>query len=175
LIRMLSLISAAMLSMSAFAQTTPTAVVLPPDTEVQLRLAQTLSSASASVGDLVAFTVVDDIKQGTVIAIPHDAQATGHITEAQPKKWAGRGGKLTVMVDYVRLPDGRKLNLTAQRHDKAGGHTGAMTGAMVATGVLFFPAAPLFLMMHGKEMVLPQGTVVQSFTANDLPLEAQAK
>lgn len=157
--------------LAVLAQTrNPSARVLPADTDLKLRLAQTLSSANASVGDLVLFTVVDDVMQGDTVVLPHDARAMGHVTLAQSKKWAGRGGKLSVMVDYARLPDGRKLALTAQRNDKAGGHTGAMTGAMVASAVVFFPAAPLFLMMHGKEMVIPQGTVVDAFTAHDFPL-----
>ena len=46
-----------------------------------------------------------------------------------------------------------------------------MTGAMVATSIVFFPAAPLFLFMHGKEVTIPEGTVVTAFVQGDMKLD----
>lgn len=66
-------------------------------------------------------------------------------------------------IDYVRLADGEKAALKATEGGKAGGHTGAMTGAMVATSIVFFPAAPLFLFMHGKDFVIPKGTEITAY------------
>jgi hypothetical protein len=82
----------------------------------------------------------------------------------------GRGGKLDVNIDYVRMADGEKAALKATEGGKAGGHTGAMTGAIVATSIVFFPAAPLFLFMHGKDLVIPQGTEVTAYINGDTPL-----
>ena len=70
----------------------------------------------------------------------------------------GRGGKLDVNIDAVRLRDGERVALRASQENNAGGHVGAMTGAMVGTAIVFFPAAPLFLFMHGKDMNIPKGT-----------------
>ena len=53
---------------------------------------------------------------------------------------------------------------------KGSGHTGAMTGAMVATGIVFFPAAPLFLFMHGKDITIPKGHEVTVYTNTDYDL-----
>jgi hypothetical protein len=72
----------------------------------------------------------------------------------------GRGGKLNVNVDSARLADGEKVQLRAVQENKGGGHVGAMTGAMVATSIVFFPAAPLFLFIHGKDITIPKGTEV---------------
>jgi len=52
-----------------------------------------------------------------------------------------------------------------------GNHIAAMTGAMVATGIVFFPAAPLFLFMHGKDITIPKGTEVTAYVAADTPLD----
>lgn len=46
-----------------------------------------------------------------------------------------------------------------------------MTGAMVTTGIVFFPAAPLFLFMHGKDITIPKGTEVTAFVQGDMKLE----
>jgi hypothetical protein len=74
-------------------------------------------------------------------------------------------------VDSVRLIDGEKAQLRAVEDNKGGGHVGAMTGAMVATAMVFFPAAPLFLFIHGKDVVIPQGTEVTAFVQGDMKLD----
>jgi hypothetical protein len=51
-----------------------------------------------------------------------------------------------------------------------GGHTGAMTGAIVATSIVFFPAAPFFLFMKGKDMTIPKGHEVTVYTNSDYDL-----
>jgi len=42
-----------------------------------------------------------------------------------------------------------------------------MAGAMVATGIIIWPAAPFFLFMHGKDIVIPAGQEVSVYTAED--------
>ena len=83
----------------------------------------------------------------------------------------GCGGKLDVNVDFARLSDGEKVQLRAVQENKGGGHTGAMTGAMVATAIVFFPAAPLFLFIHGKDITIPKGTEVTAFVEGDMKLD----
>jgi hypothetical protein len=82
----------------------------------------------------------------------------------------GRGGKLDVALDYVRLTDGDKVALRAVKDAKGGGHTGAMTGAIVATAIVFWPAAPLFLLMHGKDISIPKGTEITAYVNGEIPL-----
>ena len=38
-----------------------------------------------------------------------------------------------------------------------------MTGAIVATAIVFFPAAPLFLLMKGKDITIPKGTEITAY------------
>jgi len=64
--------------------------------------------------------------------------------------------------------------LRAVKDTKGGGHVGAMTGAMVATSIVFFPAAPLFLFMHGKDITIPKGTEITAYINGDTRLD-QAK
>ena len=106
-----------------------------------------------------------------VTVLPKGAQAIASVTDASPKKTMGRGGKLNVNVDSARLADGEKVQLRAVQENKGGGHTGAMTGAMVATAIVFFPAAPLFLFIHGKDITIPKGTEVTAFVEGDMKLD----
>jgi hypothetical protein len=82
-----------------------------------------------------------------------------------------RGGKLEIVMDSVRLADGEKAALRATKEGKGGGHVGAMTIGIVATGLLFFPAAPFFLFMHGKDITFPKGTEVPTFIDGNFTLD----
>ncbi len=140
-------------------------------TPVKLRLSETISSADAKVGQEVPFEVVEDITVDGVDVLPKGAIAIGTVTEAKPKRSMGRAGKLNINISYARLADQQKVALRAVKESKAGGHVGAMTGAMVATSIVFFPAAPLFLFIHGKNITIPQGTEITAFVDGDLHLD----
>lgn len=194
--KMVAIILAASLStVLSFAQTAPSTVATgvqptpnPPEavkpamqgfgledgTPVKLRTARTISSADAHTGDTLDFEVLEDVLiQGTLV-IPKGGIAWGTVTDAQAKRRMARGGKLDVNIDSVRLFDGEKVPLRAVKDVKGGGHTGAMTGAIVGTAIVFFPAAPLFLFMHGKDISIPKGTEITAFINGDTRLE-QAK
>jgi|HubBroStandDraft_5_1064220.scaffolds.fasta_scaffold90200_2 hypothetical protein len=160
------------------AQSAPGAPSQPPaphtfldGTPVKLRLSQTISSADAKVGQEIPFDVVEDVKVDDVVVLPKGASAIGTVTEAEPKRRMGRGGKLNVNISYARLADQEKVALRASKDTQGGGHVGAMTGAMVATAIVFFPAAPLFLFMHGKDITIPQGTEITAFADGDMHLD----
>jgi PEGA domain len=140
-------------------------------TPVKLRMGTTVSSADAHVGDSIDLEVLEEVRVGSTVVIAKGATAMATVTTAQTKKNMGRGGKLDINIDYVRLVDSEKAALRAVKDMKGGGHQGAMTGAMVATSLVFFPAAPLFLFMHGKDISIPKGTEVTAFVSGDMPID----
>jgi hypothetical protein len=143
-------------------------------TPVKLRLTRTISSATEKTGDTIDFEVLEQVKVGDTLVIPIGSIAWGTVTQAEHKKRMGRGGKLDVNIDNVKLKDGSRAALRAVKENKGGGHVGAMTGAMVATAVVFFPAAPLFLFMHGKDITIPKGTEITAYINGNLPLDRTA-
>jgi len=140
-------------------------------TPVKLRTARTISSADAHTGDTLDFEVLEDVLVHGQVVVPKAGIAWGTVTEAEPKRRMGRGGKLNVNIDSVRLVDGEKVALRAVKDTKGGGHVGAMTGAMVATSIVFFPAAPFFLFMHGKDITIPKGTEITAYISGDTRLD----
>src|SRR5262245_31193735 len=149
----------------------PLAFGLEDATPVKLRINRTISSADAKAGEIVDFEVLEDVKFGETIIIPRGGIAWATITEAQPKRRMARGGKLNVNIDAVRLASGEKAALRAVEELKGGGHTGVMTGAIVATGIVFFPAAPFFLFMKGKDITIPKGTEITAYINGDIALD----
>ena len=140
-------------------------------TPIKLRLQETISSADAQVDQRVDFDVLEEIKLGDLFVIPKGSTAWGTVTEAQPKRRMARGGKLNVNIDAVRLADGEKAALRGVKDVKGGGHTGAMTGGIVATSIVFFPAAPFFLFMHGKDVTIPKGTEITVYVNGDMVID----
>src|SRR5580692_11654657 len=140
-------------------------------TPVKLRISQTVSSADAHLNDRVEFEVLEDIRVGDALIIPKGGIAWGTVTEAQPKRRMGRGGKLEIIMDSVRLVDGEKAALRATKEVQGGGHVGAMTAGIVAAGLLFWPVAPFFLFMHGKDISVAKGTEIPTFINGNFALD----
>lgn len=145
--------------------------VLEDETPVRLRLNRTISSADAHVSDTADFEVLDDITVNGTLVIPKGGLAFATVTEAQAKRRMARGGKLDINIDYVKLVSGDKAALRAVKDVKGGGHTGGMVGGMVATSLIFFPAAPFFLFMHGKDISIPKGTEITAYVNGDMRLD----
>jgi len=145
--------------------------VLEDSIPVKLRINRTISSADCHVGDTVDFEVVQDVSVNGTLVISKGGLAFATVTEAQAKRRMARGGKLGVNVDYVKLVSSEKAPLRAVKDLKGGGHTGVMVGGIVATGIVFFPAAPFFLFMHGKDITIPKGTEITAYVSGDMKLD----
>ena len=149
----------------------PGQFILQDGTPVKLRLNRNVSSADAHEGESVDFEVLEDVAANGTLVIPKGSTAIGTVTEAQPKRRMGRAGKLEIVLDYVRLKDSEKAAVRAVKDAKGGSHTAGMTAGIVATGLLFFPAAPFFLFMHGKDITVPKGAEVTAYINGDVRLE----
>jgi len=130
-----------------------------------------MSSHDAKIDEKVDFEVVEDVKVGDLVVVQHGGMAIATVTEAKPKGRMGKAGKLNMNIDYVQLVSGEKVSLRAVKGGSGGNHTGAMTGAIVACSILFFPAAPFLLFMHGKDITIPKGTEITAYVAADTPLD----
>jgi hypothetical protein len=155
----------------AQAPAAPDAFKLQDGTPVRLRLQRTISSADAQVNEQVDFEVLDEVKVNDVVIVPKGGIAWGTVTTAQAKRRMARGGKLDMNIDAVRLASGEKVALRAVKSSAGGGHAGSMAGGMVATAIFVPVAAPLFLLMHGKDVSVPKGSEVTAYINGDVMLD----
>jgi len=158
-------------STNAPANGTSKGFVLEDGTAVTLRLGRSLSSADAHAGDRVDFEVAEEISINRIVVIPKDSPASGTVIEAHKKRRMGRAGKLDVTIDSVQLVDGEKVTLRAVKESQGGSHAGIMAGGMVATSLIVWPAAPVFLLMHGKDVTIPKDTEVTAYISGDVKLD----
>lgn len=140
-------------------------VVMPSGTKVACRLEQTISSATAEEGQQVQLSVTENVKINDQIVIPQGSACVGTIVLATAKRSMGRSGKLDFSIEKVRTADGDMVPLRYTMQKKSGEGKGLSTGVMTAgAAVLFWPAAPFFLIRKGKDVNINKGIVLEVFT-----------
>ncbi len=142
-------------------------------TQVRLKLMEAISSATAQNGQVVSFEVLDEIRVNDQVVIAEGATAWGTIIDAEENKRMGRAGKLAIRIDYVKATDGSKIPLRANA-EKRGSGKGVSTGVAIAvTALVFWPAAPLFMLRKGKNAEIPRGFHLQAFVDGDRMIAAR--
>ena len=127
-------------------------------TPIHLKLGKTISSATAHVGDVVDLKVSEEVTVDGLLVIPEDAVAIGLVTDAEPKKRMGHGGKLALSINFVRLKDNEKAAVRSFQES---------TGSNSSAGVIL----PL---SSGKEVVFMQGTEFTAYVDGDMQLKKEA-
>ena len=136
----------------------PSVFTLRNGTAIRLKLRKTISSATSHVGDEVNLQVAEEVVVDGLSVIPSGAAATGLVTEAEPKRRLGHGGKLAFSINSVRLRDNEKAAVRSFQ-ESAGSNNSA--------GVIL-PLA------SGKEVVFTQGTEFTAYVDGDLRLRKEA-
>jgi hypothetical protein len=116
------------------------------------------------VGQRIRFTVAKEVAIDGYVVIPVGSLAIGTVTKAAPKKWAGRSGKLEMNLQNVTAIDGTKIDLSGSRGGSGDSHVGRMVTGIVITSIFTLGGASLFLLMHGKDLVIPEGSGATTFT-----------
>lgn len=151
---------------SAAAQPASTRLLLKDGTPVRLRLANNVSSADAKSGDQVEFEALEEIRVADLVVVPKGGAAFGTVTEAQPKKLIGGGGKLNVSIDHVQLASGDKAALRPIRESRRAGQSGQVTTANGNAG----PFDSVVNFVYGKDVTIPKGTEITAYVNGDFEI-----
>jgi hypothetical protein len=120
----------------------------------------------------VQLSVTENVRVGDAIVIRQGAVVQGRIALATAKRRMGRTGKLDFSIEKVRAADGEFIPLRYTMQKREGGSHAVSTGVMTAgAAVLFWPAAPFFLLRTGKDVTINQGLVFEVFTDQDYTLK----
>lgn len=137
---------------TAMAAVAPTRTVKLGDGEkVRLIQMEDISSSTANQGDRVQLAVAEDLKVGDVVVVAKGATAAGTISEAKKKGMLGKGGKLTMSLDFVKAVDGQNIRIRAT----SGREGDDKLGKTVAIAIL---AGPFALLVKGKDAASTKGT-----------------
>jgi len=139
-------------------------------TAIKLETVGSVSSLNARRGNKVTFEVMEDVLLQGIPVIPKGTLVSGMITGVKPKRRLARGDQLRISLESLRAIDGEKVQLRGEKAATGRNHVTAMTGAIAASGVLFFPATPFFLLLHGKDATIPESTELTGYVDGDTPL-----
>jgi hypothetical protein len=139
-------------------------VVIPDGTKMRVRLEQTLSSETAELGQTVDFAVTQEVRVGDAVVVANGARATGSIVLVEPRRRLGRAGKLDFSIERVQTVDGQWLSVRYTPLKNRGKGNGITTGVLTAgIAVVFLPAAPIGLLIKGKDAVINKGRTYDVF------------
>jgi hypothetical protein len=158
----------------AFSQT-----MVPDGAKIRVRLETNLSSETAELGQTVDFVVTQELRVGDAVVVANGARATGSIVQVEPRRRMGRSGKLDFSIDRVQLVDGGWLSVRYTPQKNQGKGNGAATGVLTAgLVVVFWPAAPLGLLIKGHEATVIKGRTYDVFSDDSVyvksPVSASA-
>lgn len=139
-------------------------VSVPPGTRVLLRLEETVSPETKSVGDQVTLSVVSDVVVNGKVVIAAGAPAVGEVTVSSKKGAVGKPAEIGFQVTSVMAVDGKSVPLRATR--KAEGKS-KMTEAIVVTIL----CCVLGLLMKGGEASFEKGLTIEAETSFPVSVE----
>jgi len=138
----------------------PAKVMLKEGAEVNLKLAQALSSKTAAVGDSVEMVLDQDLIVNTFLVAKKGSRAVATISNAKKAGMVGKGGELNLRLEYLKAGD-TKVKLRGAQGKNGDSKTGATVGLVLAFGVLGF-------MKHGKQAEVKEGTPVKAYVDEDV-------
>ncbi|HUD91232.1 MAG TPA: hypothetical protein VMR39_06570 [Sphingobium sp.] len=141
----------AVASTGVYAQT---GTALPASTLITVTPNDEITSKKIEVGTQVAFSVVNDIVEDGVVAIPRGSQVAGTITWKTGKAIGGKSGKFEVKFDSVNVR-GRAYALRGVHRQEGKGNTAA---ALLGS-----------ILVSGRSAQMLPGQMANAFTAEPIP------
>jgi len=148
---------------------------LPDGTRIAVRTMEPLSSATMQDGSAVTFSVVEDVVVDGEVVIRQGTPVRGTIVNAQAKRRMGRAGKLQYTVNETKAVDRSPIRLRALQDRVGDSNVTSTTVTTVAVGVFVPVAAPFFLLRKGHDIVVPEGTRIDTFVDGDHMVNAASE
>jgi hypothetical protein len=142
-------------------------IKLADGTPLELQLASSISSETTKADDLITFTIIEPLIIDGVRVIEQGTTATGRIVVVKKAGRWGRAGKLGWVMQHVVAADGTRVPLRMSNKLVGDSKGGTVATGAIVTGLIFWPAAPLWGIKRGKNAVYPVGTRFKAFVHGD--------
>jgi hypothetical protein len=153
--------------------TSPSQKLLVKDgTPIKLKLKRGVYSQYAQIGDEVDYLVDEEVLVNGKIIVPEGAIVKGKVVSAEHKRMMGRGGKIDISADSIKLFNSQSIPLRAFQKARGGGQGLDMSGEMLAAASLTLGVGtPFVLLKHGKDIEIRQGSSFTAYVNGDTLLE----
>lgn len=146
--------------------------VLNKDTLIKIMLVTALDSKKNKIGDPVEFEAAEDIYAAGMLLIAKGAVGKGSLVKVDQAQNFGRDAKMEINFESIAAMD--MTPVATMLGDKAKKETESMAlsaGAGVAGMILLGPIGVVgAAFVHGKNIVIPAGTLLYIQTQNDVEL-----
>jgi len=129
-------------------------LVLRNGVQIRLRLAKTISSSAAKLGDHVEFEVAEDVVIDGLLVVAKGAPALGTVSEAETKKRLGHGGLVGITLSTVLLTNNEKAAVRGYQETR-----GSSSSVPIVSG---------------KDVAFLQGTEFTALVDGDVHLKREA-
>ena len=149
-----------------------TLVALPKDTLIKIKTVTPLDSKKNKTGDPVEFTVAEDVYAAGSLVIAKGAIGRGKLTKVDQAQNFGRDAKMEVNFESVEALDMTMVaTLLGEKAKKETESMAIAAGAGVAGMILLCPIGVVgAAFVHGKNITIPEGTMLYIQTQNDVEL-----
>jgi hypothetical protein len=148
-------------------------IKIPDGTGVEIELASAISSKSAKEGEVVDFIAAEPVVINGTTVIEKGARARGVIAVAKKAGRWGKAGKLAWVMQDVAAVNGTKIPVRMERRLSGDSKGGTVATGAIVTGLIFFPAAPLWGFKKGKDSVLAAGKRFVAFINGEVTLKGK--
>lgn len=139
-------------------------IKIPASTAIILRVTDSLSSKNATEASTVNFIVLSDVKVKEVVVIKAGTTAKAQVSAIDKAGYVGTAGKILISDFSTRSIDGTFIPLQGTISNQA-------SSKVVISCALSLIVCPLFLLMKGKDAVVPAGTEKTVYTASDIEVK----
>jgi len=141
-----------------------TTIKIPASTAIILRVTDSLSSKNATETSTVNFVVLSDVKVKDLVVIKAGTAAKAQVSVIDKAGYVGTAGKILISDFSTRSTDGTFIPLQGTISNQA-------SSKVVISCALSLIVCPLFLLMKGKDAVVPAGTEKTVYTASDIEVK----
>jgi type IV secretory pathway VirB10-like protein len=142
-------------------------------TVIELIMNEGLSSKTAVEGQVVPFTVFEDLKEGNAVLIKAGSKAIGTITKIEKAGALGKAGELGLILEKTYAVDNTRVPLRASLGREGNSKRGLAVGlGAVGTLIVLWPLA-FFLLKKGQEAKIPAGVRMKAYVDQDVQIATE--
>ena len=147
-------------------------VTLAKDSLVKIKTVTPLDSKKNKTGDSVEFAVAEDLYAAGMLVLAKGAVGRGKLTKVDQAQNFGRDAKMEVSFETIEALDMTQVaTLLGEKAKKETESMAVAAGAGVAGMILLGPIGVVgAAFVHGKNITIPEGTVLYIQTQNDVEL-----
>lgn len=142
----------------------PKSIKVMRDTEIKLRMAQSLSSKHAVIGERVELAVAEDLAVDGWVVVPKGTRVLGTVKVGKKQEKWDNSHDLLVEIDYIAF-SGKHIKLGGRRAGSGKINKGAVVASTAALGL-----SGLLLAMDARTAQIPEGTMVDAWVDEDIEL-----